>query len=433
MLARLETPLGWLLHAAATGTLEQVEDLRWSDDCAVTVVVAAEGYPAAPVTGDPIEGCRGRRRAARRHRAGRRRVDRVGRRPGARRWSGWARPSRTRAPTRTRGWPRSGCAAPTTAPTSRWPPPAARSACPGRDRGPPRAETIAPVSKPAIPNVLATRYASAPMALLWSPEHKVVLERRLWLAVLEAQRDLGVAVPDGAVEAYARGGRPGRPGLDRRPRAGHPARREGADRGVLRARRPRAHPQGHDLAATSPRTSSSCRCAASLEIVRDKVVAVLARLARLAAEHDDLVMAGRSHNVAGPGHHARQALRDRPPTSCWSRTRGSRTCSRATRCAGSRARSAPPRTCSTCSTATPTSWPTSSSGSPGTSASSRCSTRVGQVYPRSLDFDVVSALVQIAAGAVQPGHHDPADGRAGAGHRGLPGRARSAPARCRTR
>jgi phosphoribosylamine--glycine ligase len=56
VLARLETPLGWLLHAAATGTLEQVEDLRWSDECAVTVVVAAEGYPAAPVTGDPIEG-----------------------------------------------------------------------------------------------------------------------------------------------------------------------------------------------------------------------------------------------------------------------------------------------------------------------------------------------------------------------------------------
>src|SRR5690242_9626376 len=40
------------------------------------------------------------------------------------------------------------------------------------------------------------------MATVWSPEHKIVLERQLWVAVLKAQRDLGVPVPDGAVEAY---------------------------------------------------------------------------------------------------------------------------------------------------------------------------------------------------------------------------------------
>ena len=53
-----------------------------------------------------------------------------------------------------------------------------------------------------VPNVLATRYAGADLAEIWSPEHKIVLERRLWIAVLEAQRDLGVDVPDGVVEAY---------------------------------------------------------------------------------------------------------------------------------------------------------------------------------------------------------------------------------------
>ena len=53
-----------------------------------------------------------------------------------------------------------------------------------------------------VPNVLAARYASAELARLWSPEHKIVLERQLWVAVLRAQRDLGVAVPDGVVEAY---------------------------------------------------------------------------------------------------------------------------------------------------------------------------------------------------------------------------------------
>ena len=50
-----------------------------------------------------------------------------------------------------------------------------------------------------LPNVLASRYAGADLAALWSPEHKVVLERQLWLAVLKAQRDLGVDVPDGVV------------------------------------------------------------------------------------------------------------------------------------------------------------------------------------------------------------------------------------------
>lgn len=50
-------------------------------------------------------------------------------------------------------------------------------------------------AKPQIPNVLAARYASATLAQLWSPEHKVVLERHLWLAVLKAQQDLGIEVP----------------------------------------------------------------------------------------------------------------------------------------------------------------------------------------------------------------------------------------------
>ncbi|AMC58293.1 adenylosuccinate lyase PurB [Mycobacterium tuberculosis variant microti] len=43
----------------------------------------------------------------------------------------------------------------------------------------------------SIPNVLATRYASAEMVAIWSPEAKVVSERRLWLAVLRAQAELG--------------------------------------------------------------------------------------------------------------------------------------------------------------------------------------------------------------------------------------------------
>jgi phosphoribosylamine--glycine ligase len=56
VLALLETPLGALLHAVATGRLAEHPPLIWSDGAAVTVVVAAAGYPATPRSGDVIEG-----------------------------------------------------------------------------------------------------------------------------------------------------------------------------------------------------------------------------------------------------------------------------------------------------------------------------------------------------------------------------------------
>ena len=56
VLARLATPLGGLLMAAASGRLRDLAPLRWQNQAAVTVVVAAEGYPAAPVLGDVVEG-----------------------------------------------------------------------------------------------------------------------------------------------------------------------------------------------------------------------------------------------------------------------------------------------------------------------------------------------------------------------------------------
>jgi phosphoribosylamine--glycine ligase len=56
VLARLLTPLGAVLRAAALGHLADLPDLRWTPDAAVTVVVAAQDYPDTPRTGDPIEG-----------------------------------------------------------------------------------------------------------------------------------------------------------------------------------------------------------------------------------------------------------------------------------------------------------------------------------------------------------------------------------------
>jgi phosphoribosylamine--glycine ligase len=56
LLPRLKTPLAQLLYKAATGDLADAPNLEWSPESAVTVVLAAEGYPAAPRVGDPITG-----------------------------------------------------------------------------------------------------------------------------------------------------------------------------------------------------------------------------------------------------------------------------------------------------------------------------------------------------------------------------------------
>ena len=98
----------------------------------------------------------------------------------------------------------------------------------------------------AAPNILASRYASPEMAELWSPEHKVVLERQLWIAVMQAQRDLGIDVPTEAIEAY-------RAVTDQVDLDSIQARErvtrhdvKARHRGVLRPGRPGARPQGHD-------------------------------------------------------------------------------------------------------------------------------------------------------------------------------------------
>src|SRR5690606_24187509 len=56
VLPRLLSPFGRLLHAAATGRLADLPPLRWSEDAAVTVVVASEGYPGTVRSGDEITG-----------------------------------------------------------------------------------------------------------------------------------------------------------------------------------------------------------------------------------------------------------------------------------------------------------------------------------------------------------------------------------------
>jgi adenylosuccinate lyase len=147
-----------------------------------------------------------------------------------------------------------------------------------------------------VPNVLATRYASEEMTTLWSAEHKVVLERRLWLAVLRAQVDLGVAVPDGVVDAYERV-------VDQVDLASI-AERERVTRHDVKARIEEfsalaGHEHIHKGMTSRDLTENveQLQVRQALVLVRGRMLATAARLAELATEHATTVITGRSHNV----------------------------------------------------------------------------------------------------------------------------------------
>ena len=152
------------------------------------------------------------------------------------------------------------------------------------------------MSQPLVPDVLATRYASAELVAIWSPEEKVRAERRLWLAVLRAQRDLGTPVPDEVLAAYEAV-------VDRVDLASIAAR-EKVTRHDVKARIEEfsalaGHEHIHKGMTSRDLTENveQLQVRASLELVRDRMVAACARLARLAVQHRDTVMVGRSHNV----------------------------------------------------------------------------------------------------------------------------------------
>ncbi|HEY3339605.1 MAG TPA: adenylosuccinate lyase [Propionicimonas sp.] len=152
-----------------------------------------------------------------------------------------------------------------------------------------------------IPNVLANRYASAAMREIWSPEAKIVAERRLWLAVLQAQADLGVDFGgDDAATVIADYERV----IDAVDLTSIDAR-ERVTRHDVKARIEEfnalaGHEHVHKGMTSRDLTENieQRQLLSSLELVRERIVTVLVNLTRLAVEYRDLPMAGRSHNVA---------------------------------------------------------------------------------------------------------------------------------------
>lgn len=240
------------------------------------------------------------------------------------------------------------------------------------------------------------------MVQLWSPQSKVVLERQLWIAVLRAQRDLGIDVPDGVIEDYER--------VVEDVDLDSISARERVTRHDVKARIEEfnalaGHEHIHKGMTSRDLTENveQLQIRRSLEYVHAHGVAVVARLASHAVEYRDVVMAGRSHNVAA------QAT-----------TLGKRFASAAdeTLIALTRLRELLDR------------YPLRGIKGPmgtgqdmldlfngdteklaeleervaGFLGFSSTLTSVGQVYPRSLDHDVVSALVQLGAGPSSLAH-----------------------------
>ena len=148
-----------------------------------------------------------------------------------------------------------------------------------------------------MPNVLANRYASAEMVAIWSPAAKVVAERRLWVAVLRAQRELGVDIPEAAIVDYERS--------TEQVDLESIAARERVTRHDVKARIEEfnalaGHEHVHKGMTSRDLTENveQLQIWQSLQLAHDRGVAVAARLAERAIDYRDLVMAGRSHNVA---------------------------------------------------------------------------------------------------------------------------------------
>ena len=152
-------------------------------------------------------------------------------------------------------------------------------------------------AKKNISNVLANRYASPEMTAIWSPEDKIIMERKLWISVMKAQAALGVDVPAEAIEAYEK--------VIENVNLDSIAEREKVTRHDVKARIEEFNAlagQEHIHKGMTSRDLTEnveqLQIFSSLQLARDKAVAVLARIGRRAAENQSLVMAGRSHNVA---------------------------------------------------------------------------------------------------------------------------------------
>ena len=247
-----------------------------------------------------------------------------------------------------------------------------------------------------IPDVLASRYASNQMSDIWSQVNKIILERKLWVAVMKAQAELGLNMSAATISDYEK--------VIEKVDLESIRKREEKTRHDVKARIEEfnslaGHEDIHKGLTSRDLTENieQLQIKESLNLIHNKTVAALSQLAKLATQYSDLVITGRSHNVAAQ-----------------STTLGKRFASAAEETLQAYSKlnnlieSYPLR---------------GIKGPVGTSQDmldlfendekkvqkleqivakhlgfENVLTSVGQIYPRSLDFDVVSTLFMIAAG-----------------------------------
>lgn len=148
-----------------------------------------------------------------------------------------------------------------------------------------------------IPNVIAERYASPALQSIWSAEGRIVLEREFWIAVMKAQGDLGLEVPAEAIAAYE--------AVKDQVDTGSIMAREKVTRHDVKARIEEfndlaGHEQVHKGMTSRDLTENveQLQVYRSLLIVRDKTVATLRRFRERAEQWSELILTARTHNVA---------------------------------------------------------------------------------------------------------------------------------------
>ena len=153
------------------------------------------------------------------------------------------------------------------------------------------------MSQDHISNVLAERYASPAMRAIWSGEGKVRLERDYWIAVLKAQRDLGIPVPDGVIESYER--------VKDQINLASIMQRERITRHDVKARIEEfcelaGHEHLHKGMTSRDLTENveQLQVYRALQLVETKSVAALVRFAKRAQQLRDVPFTARTHNVA---------------------------------------------------------------------------------------------------------------------------------------
>ncbi len=148
-----------------------------------------------------------------------------------------------------------------------------------------------------IPNVLAERYASTAIAEIWSAEGRVKLEREFWIAVMRAQRSLGLEIPDAAIADYEK--------VIDQINLKSIADRERVTRHDVKARIEEfndlaGHEHIHKGMTSRDLTENveQLQVYRSLSVVRARTAAILSRLSELATKWKSVSITARTHNVA---------------------------------------------------------------------------------------------------------------------------------------